>query len=395
VTGSAAERNLLGSLIVDAASYRMADGLVSSEDFEDARLGAVWGGLVLMASTNQSVSAEAIVNRFPEWGVRGLTAADPWEWTTDALPYAVAEYATSVRADSVRRQLLALVSSLREATIDQGAAPLDVATDAMGNLARIVDGAASGRLATKTLGEVLAGEDSYDWVIPGLLERKDRAVFTGAEGAGKTTFCRQVVVLSAAGIHPFTFQPIKPLRWLVIDAENTETQWRRAVRYTTARAAQVGSVSPVDRVHIKAGSRINIAKGPHLSEIHRLIDIHKPDAVYIGPLYKMVPGAINNDDDAAPLIVALDSLRDRGVALLMEAHAGKSTNMQGDRNLAPRGSSALLGWPEFGLGLQPHEEDPDLVRIVRWRGDRDERDWPKYLRRNASDWPWTPATVDY
>jgi len=389
---SPAEQNLLGAIIRDPAAYRSADGLVTGDDFEDVRHGRVWDGLILMASTGQPISEEAVVNRFPEWGVRGLTAGDPWTWTTDALTYSVPEYANTVRTDSVRRSLRMVTDVLREAASDAGAAPLDVATQTMGLLGRIIDGAASGRLAAKSLKEILEDEDSYDWIIPGLLERRDRAIFTGAEGAGKTTFCRQMVVLSAAGIHPFTFKQIQPLRWLVVDAENTETQWRRAVRYTSAKAAEYGTVSPVDRVHIKAGSRINITKGPHLSEIHRLIDIHKPDALYIGPLYKMVPGAINNDDDAAPLIVALDSLRDRGIALLMEAHAGKGTNMQGDRNLAPRGSSALLGWPEFGMGLAPMDEDPDMVKMVRWRGDRDSRDWPRHMMRGG-DWPWTPVHV--
>lgn len=389
---SPAEQNLLGAIINSPSAYRDADGLVNGDDFEDARHGRVWDGLILMAASGQAISAEAVVNRFPEWGIRGLTAGDPWKWTTDARAYAVPEYATKVRNDSVRRQMHVVQDVLQQAANDPGSAPLDLATETRARLDRIIDGAASGRLATKSLGEILDDEDHYDWVIPHVLERRDRAILTGGEGAGKTTFCRQIVVLSAAGIHPLTFKRMEPIRWLVVDAENTETQWRRAVRHTSTRAAAYGAVSPLDRVHIKAGSRINITKGPHLSEIHRLIDIHKPDALYIGPLYKMVPGAINNDDDAAPLIVALDSLRDRGIALLMEAHAGKSTNMQGDRNLAPRGSSALLGWPEFGLGLAPMDEDPEMVKMVHWRGARDARDWPRHMMRGG-DWPWTPVHV--
>jgi hypothetical protein len=393
VTGSAAERNLLGAIILKADTARLTDGLVTGADFEDARLGRIWDGLVLMASTEQPISPEAVANRFPEWSVRGLTAAAPWEWTTEATPYAATEYANAVRSESVRRHLFNLSVTLRSAATELGTSPLDVATDMMGRLAHIVDGASSGRLTTKTLRQVLDGQDQYDWVIPGLLERRDRVILTGLEGAGKTTACRQIVVLSAAGLHPFTFKPIKPLRWLVVDAENTEVQWRRAVRNLSAKAEEQGSVSPADRVHIKAGSRIDITKGPHLSEIHRLIDVHKPDALYIGPLYKMVPGAINNDDDAAPLIVALDSLRDRGVTLLMEAHAGKSANAAGERNLAPRGSSALLGWPEFGLGLMPHEKDKGVFRVIKWRGDRDVRDWPRLLSRGG-EWQWTPVTAE-
>jgi RecA-family ATPase len=191
----------------------------------------------------------------------------------------------------------------------------------------------------KTLRQVLLGVDTYDWVIPNFLERMERLVFTGGEGVGKTTLCRQIVVLAAAGIHPLTFQPMPPVRVLVVDAENSEKQWRRGVSWMAKTAAREGSVDPTDRIFIKAGKRIDITRGTELAKIHRYIDEYKPDIVYIGPIYKLVPGSLNSDEDAAKLIVALDSLRERNVALIMEAHAGKKTDFGGLRNLEPRGSS--------------------------------------------------------
>ena len=72
----------------------------------------------------------------------------------------------------------------------------------------------------------------------------------------------------------------------------------------------------------------------------------------IGPLYRLIPRAIMSDDDASPLLANLDTICDRGIALIIEAHAGHVTNRDGERDLRPRGSSALMGWPEFGLGLK-------------------------------------------
>src|SRR5690606_18386294 len=43
-----------------------------------------------------------------------------------------------------------------------------------------------------TLGEILAEPEEYDWLVEGLLERGDRVLFTGTEGFGKSTLCRQV-----------------------------------------------------------------------------------------------------------------------------------------------------------------------------------------------------------
>jgi hypothetical protein len=391
MAGSNAEKRLLGALIMAPNGLRSIESTVSADDFEDGRLGDVFGHVSQMIVTGAPVNTESVMNRMPEWNLK-LEPTALFEWVNgQVMPHAITEYAGVVRSDSVRRSLRNVMASVGE-RVQSGEQPVDVASTAAAQLQKVVDGSSTGLLKTKTLNEILAGSDSYDWVVPDLLERRDRLVLTGAEGAGKTTFVRQLALLSASGIHPTTFQRIEPVRVLVVDAENTERQWRRAVRAVTERARAKGVADPGDVVNITSGNRIDITKGSHLGEIHRLIDRHKPDVVFIGPLYKLVPKAINSDDDAAPLIVGLDSLRERDVALVMEAHAGKGTSMDGERDLRPRGSAALLGWPEFGMGLRPVHEDPDMVAVVKWRGDRDERAWPKYLRRGG-EWPWTPTKM--
>ena len=70
----------------------------------------------------------------------------------------------------------------------------------------------------------------------------------------------------------------------------------------------------------------------------------------IGPLSRLVPRALQTDDEAAPVLAALDTIRDRDIALLIEAHAGHTVGKGGQRDLRPRGSSALLGWPGLGVG---------------------------------------------
>ena len=56
--------------------------------------------------------------------------------------------------------------------------------------------------------------------------------------------------------------------------------------------------------------------------------------------------------------------------------------------MAPRGSSALLGWPEFGYGMRKHEGMSDYCDFIPWRGARDERAWPARMKR-AGHMTWT------
>ena len=385
---SVAEWNLLGAIIEAPAQVRAVEGLVSGDDFEDARLGAIFEGLKTAVIAGAPISAVSVYEHFHSWGVLGIPGDAVWDWVDASrmFPHHASQYAQTVRAEAMRRNLRVVISVSSE-KLAAGVPAIEVASSAVTALSGMVDGAATGDLRTKTLREVLDGSDEYDWVIPHLLERQDRLVVTGAEGAGKTMWMRQLALLSAAGINPVTFDPIDPANVLVVDAENTERQWRRATRWIAEAAAREGVRDPRDCVHLTAGTRIDITRGTHLSEIHRLIDTHKPDVLFIGPLYKLVSKAINSDDDAAPLIVALDSLRERGVALVMEAHAGHAVGSGGHRDLRPRGSSALLGWPEFGMGLRPSADFEGVVDVVRWRGDRDEREWPKQMRRGR-EWPW-------
>ncbi|MCM6761410.1 AAA family ATPase [Rathayibacter sp. ZW T2_19] len=258
-------------------------------------------------------------------------------------------------------------------------------------------GKVSGKLHPKTLGEILDTKVVHDWLVPDLLERGDRLVITGGEGSGKSHLLRQIAIAISAGVHPFEQRTLMPPRKvLVIDAENSEQQWARGARYVTSHVSRLGKGDPRSSVVVSAGIRPDLTLQSDVNEVHALLDKHKPDLLYIGPLYKLVPKGLESNDDAAQMILTLDSFRERGICLLMEAHAGHAKSLGGDRDLRPRGASALMGWPEFGFGLRPVEGDESLAIVVKWRGDREQRDWPTHLRRGTDgELPWMPAYMPH
>ena len=172
------------------------------------------------------------------------------------------------------------------------------------------------------------------------------------------------------------------------DFENTEVQVRRQVRGLVAAAKSMGG-DPTSNVAMDFRPRgVNLTRDRDLSWLHRSLDATCPDLVVVGPLYRMFGKAIQTDEDAAEVFEVLDGIRERGIALVVEAHSGHTKSATGKRDVRPRGSSALLGWPEFGYGLRPHREHQGAVELVAWRGDRDERDWPHELGRGGK-YPWT------
>ena len=220
-------------------------------------------------------------------------------------------------------------------------------------------------------------------------------MLTGEEGLGKSHLLRQIAVHIAAGLDPFHDKGrMTPGRALIVDCENTWSQVRRKLRPAIDFAGHRGEKDTADRIVVDCTNRMDITRDRDLARIHQLLDAYQPDVVVIGPLYRLVPRALQTDDDTAPVLAALDTIRDRGAALLMEAHAGHALKGGSVRDMRPRGSSSLMGWPEFGFGMRAISEG--IADFVPWRGQREERDWPQRVRRSEG-FRWMPMTdlTDY
>lgn len=388
----AAERDVIGSAFLNPDLVRALSDEVHAEDFYAPLHEHVWRCIVRRWTAQEPISEVLVAQEVSEGrsGMRPINAVVLYDMraAVGAVPVSAPHHARLVHEAARRRALESFADRLRQAVGSSMALSdlMSLARNEFDSLKR----QASVDMPTMTLGALLEGTDDYDWLIPGLLEREDRLMLTGSEGGGKTTFFRQVTILAASGINPMTFEEIEPVRIQVIDCENTERQWRRKVRPLALKATSSGTANPLESMHLSFPGRIDISSEKWLGAVHRLIDENKPDMLAIGPLYKMARSAMNTDDDVAPVLAALDSIRERGIALLIEAHAGHSLSGDGgQRNLRPRGSSALLGWPEMGFGLRLDKDDPNTTIIERWRGDRDERTWPEQITRGG-EWPWTP-----
>lgn len=253
--------------------------------------------------------------------------------------------------------------------------------------------------------------EGHDWLVPGLLERMDRIVITGAEGGGKSVACRQMASALAAGLHPFTAAVLGSgthhVRVLYIDCENSPQQSARQFHWMLnsldKRRQNIG-MSPMDwddymSLEVRPAGIDLLASGDTVW-LERTINAFAPDLLVCGPLYKLHHENPNDEKPAREIAWVLDGLRERyKFALLTEAHAGKSTTGDGRRNMAPIGSSMWLRWPEFGFGLRRADSDTSkgraqLVDVVSWRGSREERAWPSQLQQSHI-LPWMPADPAY
>lgn len=230
-------------------------------------------------------------------------------------------------------------------------------------------------------------EDAYDWIIDGLLERGERVMVVAPEGGGKSVLARQVVILAGAGIHPFTFQEIPPVRTLMIDLENPEKIIRRQSRrfFEAIRIHYPGKREHHSHLYTKPDG-INILKVNDRTLIETIIADTQPEILALGPIYKSYidPGGKTPTALITEIAMYLDYLRTvYGCTLWLEHHAPLGTTGS-NRELRPADSAVWLRWPEFGFAIAPDITSVDYeYDFKQWRGPRDNRNWPSRLRRGT------------
>ena len=197
---------------------------------------------------------------------------------------------------------------------------------------------------------------------------------------------RQVAILTAMGVQPFSFQKMPRIRTLSVDLENPEKIIRRTSRNIVNAAKAQGYETDLDAHLFMKPDGFNLLGSPDRLLLEERIAEVKPDLLLLGPLYKAFidPGGRTSEAIATEGAKYLDTLRSvYGVALWLEHHAPLGTGQT--RDLRPFGSALWSRWPEFGIAMQP---DPSIMgdyvyRISHFRGARDERHWPQTMKRGV------------
>jgi 5S rRNA maturation endonuclease (ribonuclease M5) len=232
------------------------------------------------------------------------------------------------------------------------------------------------------------------FVIPHVLASGDRWLLTGFEGHGKSTFCRQLAIQVAAGIHPWTGQDMEPQKVLVIDTENHPDQVLESWQDMIGRANRLGH--PIERgmliLQEEWDNQIDLNESSGKRWLIERVNAHQPKLIVIGPLYNLANKDLSEHAVVNEMKSAINEARSIcGSAVIMEHHAPHRGNGDKDRSVRPYGSSTFLKWPDFGYGLKPEEMEGyyelQKTRFPRVRS-RHFPGWMRWGKPNTLEWPW-------
>ena len=388
-----AERAVVGGLLALDGPIPADAGLVP-ELFWDPQHRSVAAACLTLAAAGKPTDPVTVRAELLRAGERGK-AVDPIELFTlmqeGCLPAQLSHHAKGLRELAARRDVMFQARQALQHAANPGSDPYEVAAHLSVACGALSDAGDPIRpVHTTDAEDFLAQPDAYDWLVPGLFERGDRFLITGIEGSGKSVLSRQIAVTTAAGVNPFTGEHVDAKRVLLVDLENGERHLRRALRSLWQQAIAVGR--PVLRGMLTVESRpsgIDLTGPEDPAWLRAVCNAVRPELLVIGPLYRMHTKDMNAEEPARLLTHAIDTIRaEHNCAVVIETHSPHGANGT-VRPLRPVGSSLFMRWPEFGYGLREKDDESGVMRLVEWRGPRDERDFPKMLARGGEqEWPW-------
>jgi AAA domain/DnaB-like helicase N terminal domain len=386
-----AERRVLGACMISAEAVRRAieDYQITTGHFGNHRHSTLWAAIVAAYAADTPVEPYTLARQMDPADLNRLGGVPFIRDILAEAPAAlnVGYYARLILdAADARRLEEAGLRLTQAAEVDDPGRRHELAAQVRDSLSALLGAVPIGGVDATELSALLAVEDDeeYDWLVPGLLERRDRVILTGKEGTGKSTLLRQIAVQLAAGIHPFTTAPIDPVKVLLIDLENGERHVKRKLRALYLAAGK--DYAPEPGLHVRCRPEgIDLLVGEDVRWLAGLVGALAPDLLITGPIYKLAGGDPTEEATARAVVKCLDRLRaDVGLTLILEAHSPHASGGP-RRPERPYGASLWLRWPEFGMFLAPEGE------LRHWRGARDERAWPHGLARGGA-WPWTPVS---
>lgn len=394
-----AEESLLGAMLLMDQARRVGLDMVSAPDFHDPRHQAIFSAIAGRHAAGKDIDEGLVADTLAELGYPEIDRQVLLNLSGSMPPSAHTRgYADIVADDAYLRRAIKWAGEIEDRAYEGKVEPV----------AQLL-GAVDETLAVPVIADTSGLEDVGDvaakprepkaMVIPGLLGERERVGLSSSGGVGKSTLLRQINVMVASGIHPFTWEPITPRRGLHVDMENEEEDTDAEARTGYVDLVKVaGSRYRGGAMRVTRTQGIDLRARRDVRWLEAQIRAARPSLLLIGPVYKMYrgqPGSGKFSDEAVDEVIgALDELRKRyNLALIIEGHSPYGTD--GDRAGGRwKGSQEWEAWLNFARTLRipdkstGREDNGTDVDVVPWRFDRHEgRTWPRRLVHGES-WPW-------
>ena len=238
-------------------------------------------------------------------------------------------------------------------------------------------------------------EDDGGWSISELLAydvtRDDNALlgrrylckgggmmFFGATGRGKSSALMQMAITWSLGLPFFGITPAKPLKSIIIQAENDKGDASEMIRGVLNGMDLIDRESEVNRM-VRIYRQCAYTQKDFAAYFKALVLLNKPDLGFIDPLFAYLGGDVNSAQDVSAFLRNLINpiAVETGVAPIFSHHLPKPPRTTRDKNAymasdyayAGAGSAEMSNWARAIISLHEIEEQLFEFRASK-RGER-------------------------
>lgn len=234
-------------------------------------------------------------------------------------------------------------------------------------------------------------------------------LFVGPTGIGKSSWIMQAIIRWALGQPHFGISPYKPLRILVIQAENDDgdIEEMRDGIFRGLGLSEQEQREACERIQIVCES--SATGDMFIMQVAELAAAHKPDLIVIDPLFAYIGGAVDQETCSHFLRNGLNPiLQEHGCGLILLHHTNKPSQgkekaewQAGDFAYLGSGTSELANWARAVIALRSIGSHDVFELVLGKRGkragivdDAGEPVFKMFVKHGKTGICWEPATAD-
>ena len=368
----AAERDVLGAMLLNPECIGDVVSLLRPEDFGSPRHAAIFRAIVAEHRAGGVADPLTVGQRLQRSGK--LDEAGGHDYLLDLLDSVVTgasvqRHAQIVHEAASRRRFAEAAAGLARAARD--GAPLEELV-AMLEQARPRPAAPPVRLGRSWID--VADDPPVEWIADGLLPTAGLVVLAGDPNAGKSALAIDLALRAAHGLQ-WLGRDVTPCSTVYLSYEGALGARMRAWRQAHPAALTVDG----NYLHVDEDRRPNLTDPDALAQLERVLDGaaaanggRPPSLLVIDTLARAIAGGDENDSGAlgAALEAVAELQRRRSVTVLLLHHTRKpqaGSNPKADGMHALRGSSALAGAADVVLLAVCGEDDVRTLRTAKVR----------------------------
>lgn len=350
----AAERAVLGGLILDPGTLPNVRAKLQADDFYDLRTRAAWLAILGLAAKGKPIDATTVGAVLRDGGDRqGIqTASELLDAATGAAG-SIAFHAGRVLDCSSRRRIVQAAGELKDAALDPNASietTLRTAADALGWLTPRT------AIRAEPIGSIVRPEhnDPDELIRHRFLCRGGGMLLAAPTGVGKSVAVVQLAMSWTLGKPCLGLEPARPMRCLYVQAENDEGDLAE-IRDGIATGLAFSAKERARAFEGLVFSTVDDLCGREFIDraLVPLVEAHKPDLLFVDPLLAYLGGDVSKQEIVSPwLRNGLNPLLHRAKCGLVLVHhvnkpasgESKSEWKAGDFAYIGSGSADLANW---------------------------------------------------